>query len=186
MVRDAFLRHAERRLVGAAILASHVRIDVGGAFALPETNSQTGEQEPPAPRPDGEVSRGPDVVRFFKGTWRVGLDGAFDGEGYWAHTSFGNMVLRDPESLEVAVLPATAVLSGELQGSVNLEDLDRAGVACIVANLLAGGYLSRPGIGEREDSLLFLLVNEAIHVLDQIAATNEDVAPVQRSVPAVE
>ncbi len=72
--------------------------------------------------------------------------------------------------MEVEVLPDGTELSGELQGTVNLEDLDRAGVESIVANLLAGDYLSRPGIGERDDALLFLLVNEAIHVLEQIAA----------------
>jgi hypothetical protein len=122
-------------------------------------------------------------VRFFKGSLKRKKDPL--RQCYWAVTDFGVLLLRDAECYTVKGLEPESVPCGELLASVYLEDLDRENIEFIVANLLAGNYLDRPGIGERDDSLLFVLVNEALHRLRQVEAAEDDLfAPTTTETPA--
>ena len=53
--------------------------------------------------------------------------------------------------------------------TLDLPGLDREGVEVITGNILKGGYLDMPGVKGKGEAVLFILVNEAIHELAEIA-----------------
>ena len=50
--------------------------------------------------------------------------------------------------------------------SLDLTGLDEDSTRTIVRNILQGDYLEKPGVRGKGDAVLFMLVNEAIHVLE--------------------
>ena len=107
-------------------------------------------------------------VHFYRGA--SGDCGKTEAELVWADTPFGPMVLKEPGSIAVETLPELKPVPGNPIAAVDLEGLDRDGVELIVGNILARGYLDKPGVQSRDDAVLYVLVNEAIHKLEQIAA----------------
>ena len=124
------------------------------------------EVDASAPAPDSGK------VRFHRGM--LITHSGLPVQGHWAETGFGTVVLRDGESPTLKEISRESLHCGELLCTVDLEGLDRHNTEFIVSRVLAGRLLERPGIGEQEDSLLFVLVNEALHVLQRVAAADPD------------
>ncbi len=105
-------------------------------------------------------------VVFFKGTVRTHVNKSCSA--VWATTPFGYMVWTSED--EHAHLKGTMdVLDQEIVVELDLSGVDRAGMETLVSNILEGGYLERSGVKGKGDAVLFLLVNEAIHSLTEIA-----------------
>lgn len=51
---------------------------------------------------------------------------------------------------------------------LELPDIDQEAVETIIVNVLKGGYLEKPGVTDRGEAVLFILVNEAIQRLSEI------------------
>ncbi len=125
------------------------------------------------PEVDASASApGSGKVRFYRGM--LITHSGLPVQGHWAETGFGTLVLRDGECPTLEEISPESLHCGELLCSVDLEGLDRRNTEFIVSQVLAGRLLERPGIGEQEDSLLFVLVNEALHVLQRVAAADPD------------
>jgi len=105
-------------------------------------------------------------IVFFKGTVRTQVGNS--SRAAWASTPFGYMVW-DSENERAHLKDTMDILTQEVVTELNLSGVDRAGVDTLVANILAGGYLERTGVKGKGEAVLFLLVNEAIHSLNEIA-----------------
>jgi hypothetical protein len=95
------------------------------------------------------------------------------GIGYpssWAKTPLGIMCLVPGDDEALQLVDEARIVSEELIAEVDLPGLDRDHLEEIVRSVLAGGFLDKPGIKGKGDAVIFALVNEALHRLDQIAA----------------
>jgi hypothetical protein len=61
------------------------------------------------------------------------------------------------------------IVREELITTCELPGLDREGMETIVSNILERGYLERQGVHSKGEAVLFLLINEAIHAMEEIA-----------------
>jgi hypothetical protein len=107
------------------------------------------------------------IVTFYKGTLRT-KDRA-DAAASWAETDFGVTVLVSGSDELVHELDMEQMAAVESLATLDLPGLDREGIEVIVANILKGGYLNLPGVKGKGEAVLFILVNEAIHRLAEIA-----------------
>jgi hypothetical protein len=111
-------------------------------------------------------------IDFYKGTLRLRDGGAVPF--CWAETPHGTMAFSG-ESMEPTDLPPeTAIISADLITSVDLSGLDRSGIETIVRNIVQGGYLDKPGVRNKGEAVLFVLVNEAIHGLSEMSDEDLD------------
>ena len=88
----------------------------------------------------------------------------------WAKTPFGIMSLAKGTDEALQLVDDERIVSEEIVADVDLPGLDRDHLEEIVRSVLAGGFLDKPGIKGKGDAVIFALVNEALHRLDQIAA----------------
>lgn len=75
------------------------------------------------------------------------------------------------------VAPGRVTISGPVT-LLDLPGLDRESLEFFLDVILEGGYLARPGVSGNGEAIIFVVVNEALHVLDEVAAwerENEDV-----------
>jgi hypothetical protein len=86
----------------------------------------------------------------------------------WASTPFGYRVLVADDG-QVRMLDSLHILTQDLVTELELPGVDRAGLETLVSHILTGSYLNRSGVKGKGDAVLFLLVNEAIHSLGEIA-----------------
>jgi len=87
----------------------------------------------------------------------------------WAETPFGILALVEDLKGDLQVIQAEQILvSDTIISSLDLPGLDRDGVQAIVGNILKRGYLDKPGIRDKGEAVLFVLVNEAIHDLSAV------------------
>ncbi len=105
-------------------------------------------------------------VVFFKGTIRTQVGES--REAVWASTPFGYVVCASGEE-HAHVKDTMDILTQEVITELDLPGVDRAGMETLVSNILTGGYVERAGVKGKGDAILFLLVNEAIHSLSEIA-----------------
>jgi hypothetical protein len=85
---------------------------------------------------------------------------------YWARTPYGiDAVLQGSVETLEHFDPSTAVGSEPI-ATLDLTGLDTEGAQLIVKAILRGGYLARPGVKDKGDAVLFILVNEALHALE--------------------
>jgi hypothetical protein len=106
------------------------------------------------------------IASFFTGTLRSRSGESLDA--VWARTPFGAMVwVRGDE--QAAVVQNIDIIREDLVTTCELPGLDREGLETLVSNILTRGYLERPGVHGKDEAVLFLLVNEAIHILEEIA-----------------
>lgn len=110
-------------------------------------------------------------VEFCRGMIRDECGNARDAE--WARTPFGLMRLTDGEDESLMPFSGDLVMEEESLTELDLPGLEREGVEVIVRNILAGKYLDKPGITGKGDAVLFVLVNEAIHALEEMAEEEE-------------
>ncbi len=107
------------------------------------------------------------MVNFYKGTvtTKTGIEVSVS----WAETDSGVSALVSGSDELVHELDEKQVTVVEPMASLDLPGLDSEGIAVIVGNILRGGYLDMPGVKGKGEAVLFMLVNEAIHRLAEIA-----------------
>jgi len=106
-------------------------------------------------------------IDFLRGTIHVKSgEGVLEQVVYWASTPFGvDAALQGSEETLDHFDPDQA-LGSELITTLDLTGLDTEGALLIVRAILTGGYLDRPGVKHKGDAVLFVLVNEALHALE--------------------
>jgi hypothetical protein len=112
------------------------------------------------------------VVTFYKGVLRTetGTEVAVS----WAETDFGVTALDSGSDELVHELKLEQIADVAPVTTLDLPGLDRDGVEVIVDNILKGGYLDMPGVKGKGEAVLFILVNEAIHELAEIAEDEKE------------
>jgi hypothetical protein len=107
------------------------------------------------------------MVGFFKGTVRTA-----SGEcspAAWARTPFGLVIAPEEEAGPLCRLDESDIMAEEPVTVLELPGVDQETAEIVVANILAGKYLEKPGVKDKGDAVLFVLVNEALRRLDEIA-----------------
>ena len=107
-------------------------------------------------------------VDFYKG--EIVRDKTGPKIAYWAKTPHNVVAQIGDETELLEDLNQAKIVSEELITSLNLPGLDRAGIETIVTSILRGGYLTKPGVKDKGEAVLFILANEAIHELESIEA----------------
>lgn len=111
------------------------------------------------------------VVDFMKG--RVRKASGEECLALWARTPFGLMFVNENREVTVGLLPDVDILDEDLITSCELPGLDQENVQFMVGLILTGRYLEKPGIRHKGDAVLFVLVNEALRSLEEIAKEEE-------------
>jgi hypothetical protein len=113
------------------------------------------------------------MVTFYKGALRTETEAEVAVS--WAESDFGVTALVTGSDELVHELKLEEIADVEPVTTLDLTGLDREGVEVIVGNILKGGYLDMPGVKGKGEAVLFILVNEALHQLAEIAEDeNED------------
>jgi hypothetical protein len=107
------------------------------------------------------------IVTFYKGTLRT-KDRA-DVATFWAETDFGVTGLPSGSDELVHELDMKQMTAVDPVVTLDLPGLDCERMDVIVESILKGGYLDMPGVKGKGEAVLFILVNEAIHRLAEIA-----------------
>ena len=112
------------------------------------------------------------MVTFYKGTLRpeTGAEVAVS----WAETDFGVTALVSGSDELVHEPKLEQVTDVEPVTTLDLSGLDREGVEVVIDNILKGGYLDMPGVKGKGEAVLFILVNEALHRLAEIARDDDE------------
>ncbi len=105
-------------------------------------------------------------VSFYKGVIRE-TPGEISYE-CWAETPYGTMVCSDQEALRVGVILSPHIECADPVTTVDLTGVNLEGLEVLVANILCGGYLDKPGVRNSGESVLYILVNEALHQMEWI------------------
>jgi hypothetical protein len=105
-------------------------------------------------------------VTFYKGVVRT--ESGEERAAAWATTPFGSMGLLAGTDL-LAFEGFENIARAESVAGFDLPGVDREGVETIVRSILMGGYLDKPGVKGKDEAVLFMLANEAIHKLEEIA-----------------
>ncbi len=92
----------------------------------------------------------------------------------WACTPHGILALAEEPPYDLVALDESDIIVDHTVTSVDLTGLDDDQTNDIVRNILQGGYLEKPGVKGKGDAVLFMLVNEAIQVLESEA---EELSP---------
>ncbi len=110
-------------------------------------------------------------VEFFTGV--IKTDSGEESRAVWARTPYGCTILMEGDRKPVHVPEVTGVMDEDNVTSIELPGLDRDMVETIVAGVLKGGILEKPGIRGKGDAVLFVLLNEALQKLEE-ASMDED------------
>ena len=78
------------------------------------------------------------------------------------------MICNDKDKPSLAVIESPHIISSDLVAMLDLTGVDLEGMEVLVANILCGGYLEKPGIEDRGEAVLYVLVNEALHQMEWI------------------
>ncbi|MFH1116069.1 MAG: hypothetical protein V1792_19315 [Pseudomonadota bacterium] len=87
----------------------------------------------------------------------------------WASTPHGMLAVAEDPPYELRLLEESDVVADHIIATVDLTDLEEGPANEIIRNILQGGYLEKPGVKDKGDAVLFMLVNEAIQVLESAA-----------------
>jgi hypothetical protein len=110
-------------------------------------------------------------VDFFTGTLRT--ETGDEVVVYWAHTDSGDTAILDPPKEPFSIKDQSDILKKELITSIDLLDLDKDLVQPIIDTILTRGYLKKPGIKDKGEAVLFVLVNEALQEMEEVARSEE-------------
>jgi hypothetical protein len=112
-----------------------------------------------------------DVI-FYKGVVKTSKD--TEVRGAWARTAFGIIGLLERHSESLSRIKAETIVREEFVTSCDLEGCGPTETEFLIGRILRGKYLERPGVKDRGDAVLFLLLNEAIHRLAEIETDEKD------------
>lgn len=87
----------------------------------------------------------------------------------WACTPHGILAAAEDPPYELRLLEEPDVVADHIIATVDLTDLEEGPANEIIRNILQGRYLEKPGVQDKGDAVLFMLVNEAIQVLESAA-----------------
>ena len=110
-------------------------------------------------------------VEFFTGV--VKTDSREESRAVWARTPYGCTILMEGKRKPVHASEVTGIVAEDNITSVELPGLDRDMAEIIIAGVLKGGILEKPGIRGKGDAVLFVLLNEALQKLEE-ASRDED------------
>ena len=110
-------------------------------------------------------------VDFFTGILRT--QNGDEIVAYWAHTDSGDIAIPDSAEETFPINDQGDILKKELITSLDLLDIDQNSAQAVINTILTRGYLKRPGIKDKGEAVLFVLVNEALHELEEIARSEE-------------
>jgi hypothetical protein len=103
-------------------------------------------------------------VRFYRARTR---EEGIEIDLFWA--DFGTQcILLMKERKITKELRDVAPLPSELVTEFELPGLDEGQVEFIARKILKGGFLEEPGVRGKGDSVLYMLVNETLHELEQL------------------
>jgi hypothetical protein len=105
-------------------------------------------------------------IGFFRG--RVSTPDGAESKLWWAQMGTEFWVSYEGSDEVRHGFEPRAVISVERITELELPDIGNEEVETIIVNILKGGYLEKPGVQGRGESLLFILVNEAIQKLSDI------------------
>lgn len=111
------------------------------------------------------------IVRFCKGL--LEREPGQEVTAAWAVTPFGIIAVTAGANPELLAVRPEQVIATEPVTSLDLPGLDQEGMEAIVMNILRGRYLEKPGIEDKGEAILFVLVNEAIHELERLRENEE-------------
>jgi hypothetical protein len=111
-------------------------------------------------------------VSFFTGALRT--DTGPDVPVSWAETDFGVTGLVSGSDELLHELDAEQLTVVEPVAALDLPGLDHEGIEVIVGAILKGRYLDMPGVKGKGEAVLFILVNEALHQLAEIAEDEDE------------
>ncbi|MGO9121322.1 MAG: hypothetical protein ACLQPD_27395 [Desulfomonilaceae bacterium] len=110
-------------------------------------------------------------VDFFTGILRT--ETGDEVAAYWAHTDAGDTAILDPSKEPFSIKDQSDILKKEPITSIDLLDLDKDLVQTIIDMILTRGYLKKPGIKDKGEAVLFVLVNEALQEMEEVARSEE-------------
>lgn len=129
-----------------------------------ETSLREGSAQHEAVCGDSEIR-----VQFYRGTIENRPEEAQNRIlVYWSVTPDGIFAVAGPARELLPGFDPVHVRDPEMITDLDLTGVNREGLAVLVTNILARGYLERPGVKNKGEAVLFALVNEAM----QILATN--------------
>jgi hypothetical protein len=92
----------------------------------------------------------------------------------WAEMDFGVIALVAGAKELIRELDIAQITVAEAVISLDLPGLDQEGIEMIAGSILSGGYLDMPGVEGKGEAVLFVMVNEAVHRLNQIVEEEEE------------
>ena len=110
-------------------------------------------------------------VDFFKGV--VQAETGEESVVYWARATSGNVAVFDGTKKTCRLEDQGVIVDEEHVTAIDLPDLDQDLVDAVVKRVLIGGYLKKPGIKDKGEAVLFVVVNEALQQLEEIARAEE-------------
>jgi hypothetical protein len=99
-------------------------------------------------------------IEFFKGVLEPEPGLKIDAS--WARTPFGIMTVAGSPDAELRVFDDVLMIESYCVTSLDLPGLDREHLETIVENILKRRYLDKPGIRDKGEAVLYVLVNEAL------------------------
>jgi hypothetical protein len=100
------------------------------------------------------------IVQFFEGVLQS-EDGLITPV-VWACSTFGNRIRVGNQVREIEASEIGQLAGANLVAVVDLEGLDSDDTTYVVDAILKGRYCQRPGVREKVDAALYLLVNEVL------------------------
>ncbi len=111
------------------------------------------------------------LVEFFTGV--IKTDSGEESRAVWARTEYGCTILMGRSRKLVHTAEVKGIVAADKVTSVDLPGLEREMVETIVAGVLQGGILEKPGIKGKDDAVLFVLLNEALQKLEETSRDEE-------------
>ena len=120
------------------------------------------------------IAAGPELysnlmrVEFFKGVRKKrNASGPKDLVVYWAVTPVKVFACSGPSYEPLADFDAEDAIDAELIIALDLSGVDDDSLTIVVETILYGGYLDKPGVKDKGEAVLYVVVNEALHALTQ-------------------
>lgn len=112
------------------------------------------------------------IVKFYRAALRE--ESGSRVQVWCAQTPFGIRACREDREDIVLDMSMDDLSSVQLIATVDLTGLDREALETIVDLIMKGGFLGKPGVKDKGDAVLFMLTNEALHVLAEIARQEDE------------
>ena len=92
-----------------------------------------------------------------------------EASAQWADTPFGSLVTYYSDEHSVEIQSFVHATRSEVVAVIDFDGVDQASVEILTQAVLMGKYLNKPGVKDKGDAVLFVVVNEALRELDKIA-----------------